>query len=156
MKRRIKKKFINLTLIYLIVLTPKLVINTYSKYESIINKQSEVSIAKWDINTTFSNKDLNLISGNTIDDYILTINSLSEVGYEYKIILSNVPDDILVSLNDSNYIPPDNHQIIFNYQISTKNKYQNIILHFKPLINVPNLNNYKIKIDIELIQLGGV
>lgn len=157
MKRKVKKKFINLLFIYILLLSPKLIINTYSKYQSINYKQGNISIAKWNNDTLFSSNDVNLVSGNTTDDYILTINSLSEVGCEYKIILSNVPNDLLVSFNDSDYIEPNNNKIIFNNYIEAGRIYQeNIVLHFKSLIDLPNLDNYKIKIDVVFSQIGGV
>ena len=153
MKRRLKRKFINLIIIYLLILTPKLVINTYSKYGSIIEKQSNISIAKWDMTTNFSNNEINLISGNNTIDYTLSINSLSEVGYKYYIMLSNVPDTIIVEFNNREYVP-NNHQItIESNNISPGINNQDILLKFKSLIDTPDITNLKIKIDVLLKQM---
>ena len=153
MKRKVKRKFINLLIIYLLILTPKFIINSYSKYGSIIEKKSNIGIAKWDMTINFSNDEINLVSGNNTNDYTLSINSLSEVGYKYYIILSNVPDTIIVEFNNLEYTP-NNHQIILeSNNIGVGINKQDILLKFKSLIDTPDISNLKIKIDVILKQM---
>lgn len=151
-KRRLKKKFIIFLTIYVFYLTPYLIINSYSKYEGIINKEGSIAIAKWDVSAIIPDTTLNIISENNYQDYIISITNNSEVKVNGFIILSDIPDGILVELNDSEFRYPDrNHQIKFSIELNKDSSF-NYQLRFKSDIDSPNLNNYETNIDVILNQ----
>lgn len=151
-KRRLKKKFIIFLTIYVFYLTPYLIINSYSKYESMIKKESSVAIAKWDVSTSIPDATLNIISENNYQEYNVDITNKSEVSINGLIVLSDIPDGILVSLNDSEFRYPDNnHQIKYNIKLD-KESSSNYQLRFKSNLSSPNLNDYEVNIDIFLNQ----
>lgn len=151
-KRRLKKKFIIFLMIYVFYLAPYLIITSYSKYESMIKKESSVAIAKWEVSASIPDATLNIISENGYQEYNVDITNNSEVSINGFIILSDIPDGILVSINDSEFINSDiNHQIKYNIELN-KESSSNYQLRFKSKLSSPNLNDYEVNIDVLLNQ----
>lgn len=113
-KYRIKKKPIIIIILAIITFTNSYLI---AKYTSSFNGNSQSSIAKW--NVTYDTSDnasdtLNLVSGNITRDYIIKITSTSEVSARYSIVLSNVPNEMEVKIDNGTFQTPVNNQIVFN------------------------------------------
>lgn len=109
----INKKSIIIILFVLIIFS-----NSYllAKYTSVLNGSSNSSIAKWSVSYDTNDNDgdvLSLISGNSTKDYIIKVTSTSEVSANYSIILTNVPNEMKVKLDNGVYKLPTNNTIIF-------------------------------------------
>ena len=80
---------------------------SYSRYIERGNGKTQTSLAKWDVSlspTTTNSADapLELIAHSvTSADYVFTITSLSEVASDYSLILSNVPSDLTVVIDNN-------------------------------------------------------
>ncbi len=118
MKKKIvfKKKYITFLLIYFVLFTSYFSILTLSKYVSTSEKAGTSTIAKWEVFTDTSdneNDTLNIVSGNTPQNYILKVTSTSEVAATYSVFLTNLPDELEISIDNGEYQIPVNNEIIF-------------------------------------------
>ena len=112
-----KRKFLKFLLVYLIMSTSALSIITLSKYTSTSAGNGSMKIAKWDVtlNTSDNTSDnINIISGNNTVSYTLKVKSLSEVKVGYTIKISNVPNDILVKLDNGSNTSPTSGVVTFS------------------------------------------
>ena len=99
----VKKKFMTFLLVYFVLFTSYFSIITLSKYVGVTNRSGTVAIAKWDVSLDTSDNNSNIVSvtiGNTNPTYVLKITSLSETKALYSIVLSDLPEDLEVKLND--------------------------------------------------------
>lgn len=112
-----KFKFRKSTIIFLILIAV-IFSSTYflAKYTSSLNGSDSASVAKWNVsyNTNSTSGDvLNLVSGNVTSSYTINVTSTSEVSANYSIILSNVPSEMEVKLDNGTYRTPTNNKIEF-------------------------------------------
>lgn len=96
------------------LLTSFFVIRTYSKFSSSVDKTGSLSIAKWDVLANIPTEDINLVAGNNIDTYTLTVTSKSEVATNYSIVISNLPIGVQVALDNNNYKNVSSGKVQFN------------------------------------------
>jgi len=116
-KKRFKhSKFAILLLLCLTLLTLSHVNNAKSKYKSETNGTSNATVAKWDVSLTpvTIGNEFDIVTGNTIVDYSIKVLSNSDVSCRYSIIISNVPNDIKVSLDDGTEQTPSNNKVTFS------------------------------------------
>lgn len=113
-----KKLVIRKKTIIIIILAIITFSNSYliAKYTSFFNGLASSNVAKW--NVTYDTSDnisdtLNLVSGNGTKDYIIKVTSASEVAVNYSIILSNVPSEMEVKIDNEAYKTPVNNCIEF-------------------------------------------
>lgn len=115
-KIRIRKKTIIMIILATITFSNSYLI---ARYASLFNGTSSSSVAKWavtyDTSDNVSNT-LNIVSGNETQDYIIKVTSTSEVSVNYSIVLSNVPSEMEVTIDNKITKTPDNntHIIEFN------------------------------------------
>ncbi len=151
------KKYIHFLLIYFVIFSFNIIVNTYSKYNNNLLINKSIAIAKWNIEASLPNETLDLVSGSNIEDYIINISYKSEVASNYIIKLTNVPDEIEVSLNNNSYISSNNNQIIIDVRtINSSKEILNIqdTLHFKSTLATPNLLNHPIQIEVIFNQVN--
>ena len=113
-----KNNIINKKSIIIIIFVLIIFSNSYllAKYTSVLNGSSNSSIAKWSVSYDTNDNDgdvLSLISGNITKDYIIKVTSTSEVSANYSILLTNVPNEMEVKLDNGVYKLPTNNTIIF-------------------------------------------
>ncbi len=87
-----------------------------AKFQSTSNSTTGAKVAKWSVSiepVTASNV-LNIVTGSTAQDYIVKVKSLSEVSSAYSLIVSNVPNDVTVSLDDGTAQTPVNNTVTFS------------------------------------------
>ena len=118
MKKKItnKKKLTTFLLIYLILFTSYFSLITLSKYVGTTSGSGTTTIAKWEVSTDTTDNlsnTVDVIIGNTTQSYTLKITSTSDVKAMYSIVLSNVPSDVQVKLENSSTYP--------TYQTPTNN-----------------------------------
>ena len=115
--RIFKIKKIGFIAICFAVLVIYITITTLSRYTCLYIKNQNISIAKWEVNLDTSDNEsdtLNIVSGNAAKNYILKIISSSEIAVNYSVIVSNLPNEIEVKIDDGNYQTPINNKITFN------------------------------------------
>ena len=155
-KRKMKKKFVVFFSLYIVILSSYFFIRTFSKYSTSVNKLGSITVAKWDVSANIPTSDINLIAGNNIENYTLTVTSESEVATDYSIIISNLPDNIQVALDDDNYIDAVNGQVEFNsaggFNANAANSSDTHVLKIKALVDADSQVNRKISVDVVFAQ----
>ena len=155
-KRKLKKKFVVFFSLYFIIISSFFFFFTYSKYSGTINKTGSVTVAKWGVSANLPTDNIDLIAGNNIDTYTLTVNSESEVATDYNIIISNLPNNIQVALDNDNYVDVVDGQVIFtnagSFNANASNTSNTHILKIKALIDADTETNRKINVDVVFNQ----
>ena len=138
--------------------------NSYflARYNSNVQGADNVNVACWNVNADISNNDndsLSLVSGNGTAEYRIIITSESEVAANYSIVLSNVPNDLEVKLdNDEDFRVITNNTItIDNAGSFTANDSEIEHIHtlkFSYPINSNNIGSKSIKIDVIINQIN--
>ncbi len=85
--------------------------DTISKYKSTVQDTTTASVAKWDVSIEpiSASNVINMVTGGASQDYLIKVKSLSEVSSYYSIIVTNIPNDVKVSIdNGTEYTPSDN------------------------------------------------
>lgn len=116
-KFTIKKKYITFLILYFVLFTSYFSVVTLSKYVGTISDSGTKTIAKWEVSTDTSDNEsdtLDMVVGNTTQSYTLKVTSTSETKAIYSIVLSNVPNEIQVKLDNGTYQTPTNNVINFN------------------------------------------
>lgn len=129
-----------------------------AKYISSLNGSDDIAVAKWSVEAVSNTDTLNVVSGNTVGVYALTVTSTSEVSVEYSIILSNVPSQLEVKIDDGVYRTADqNNNITFDsvgmFGVNGPGDAHVHSLTFNsPLgANVPNIN--EVDVDVRFTQV---
>ena len=157
-KRALRRKIIDFLIIYFLVFTLNFTTNTFSKYVGRIEGNGRMDIAKWDVDVDneISTKSINLVSGNTAQEYSFEVKSNSETAAKYDIILTNVPNDVKVSIDGHDLKRPTNNEIRFidvgafkaNDTIRTKTH----VLKFITTINTEIQSNTNINLNVVFVQ----
>ena len=138
-----------------------LISNTYfnAKYRSRFSGTGSARVAKWNtnVNTDGNLNKLFVVSENTNDtsSYTITVNSVSEVASKYSIILSNVPTNLQVKLDDGMYRGTNNGIITFDggsFLVGGETT-RTHTLTFKDLLNSDNYGDMTIGIDVIIEQI---
>lgn len=111
---KIRKKTIIILILSIITFSSSYLL---ARYTSSVNGNDYARVAKWDVtyDTSDNGSDtINLISGNQTGEYIIKVTSSSEVAVNYSIVLSNLPDEIEVKVDNGTYRTPINNIIEFN------------------------------------------
>ena len=144
-----KKIIICLVLIFAVFV---LISNTYfnAKYRTRISGNDNTMIAKWNVGINTDNNlaklylvsESNLENENNTNSYQIIVNNTSEVTAKYSIVISNVPSDIQVKLDDGMYRGANNDGIITFSNVGTflvgDNTPRTNILTFRDLISSNN------------------
>ena len=129
-----------------------------SKYKSNAGGDSNATIAEWVValNPVTEGNDFNMVTGNTNVDYTIKVKSSSQVSCNYTIIISNVPNDIKVCLDDVNEKSPSENRVIFSnvgsFIIGDGIEEKTHKLSFSAPIE-SNANNNQINIQVVFTQI---
>ena len=153
-KRELRKRIIDFLIIYFLVFTLNFTTNTFSKYVGRIDGNGKMNIAKWEVtvDNEISNKTINLVSGNTTQDYSFDVISNSEIATNYAVILTNVPNDIKVSIDGHDLKAPINNRIEFenvgSFEANDTSNINTHTLRFETTIDTEIQNNTNINLNI--------
>ena len=157
-KRALRRKITDFLIVYFLIFTLNFTANTFSKYIGRIEGNGRMDVAKWDVDVDneISTKNISLVSGNTTQEYSFEVRSNSETAAKYDIILTNVPDDVKVSIDGHDLKRPTNNEIKFldvgafkaNDTIRTKTH----VLKFITTINTEIQSNTNINLDVVFVQ----
>lgn len=160
MKRRLKKKCIAFLSIYALFFVSCFTLITLAKYTSLLNRNGNVSVAKWDVsiaganNTTLSTMVIGKSS--TYQDYTLTVTSLSEVGITYSAVITGVPTGVQIQVDDNTIYTPTNNTITINnlgsFSANASNTTHTHKLSFIVPIDTDTITNQALDIDVIFVQ----
>ena len=158
-KLKLKNKFKVFFSLYFVFLTFYLTLFSFSKYIGFITDEKIANIAGWDVSIDDSKNQLDeitLIAGNTQYDYVLAIQSTSEVATTYSIHLKNLPDNINISLDGSAPIKPANNKVTFlgvgSFNANEQNKEKTHSITFSAPLGFQTINNQKIDVEVTFTQ----
>ena len=157
-KRALRKKITSFLLLYFLVFTLNFTTNTFSKYIGRINENSSINIAKWDVgvDNEISTKSINLVSGNNTQEYSFEVKSNSETAAKYDIILTNVPDDVKVSIDGHDLKSPTNNEIRFidvgAFKANDTTRTKTHVLRFITTIDTEIQDNTNINLSVVFVQ----
>ena len=154
-KEKLKKNISTFLFIYLIFIASYFSILTFSKYIGKSTGNGTTTIAKWEVSLDTSDNTsdtLNIVNGNTIQNYILKIISTSDVKAQYSIVLSNLPNQLEVKLDNGNYQIPTNNTITFTnvgyINANAQNRTATHTLTFNVPLNANTIEASEINIDV--------
>lgn len=151
-KRALRRKIIDFLIIYFLVFTLNFTTNTFSKYIGRIEGNGRMDVAKWDVDVDneISTKSISLVSGNTTQEYTFDVISNSEIAAKYDIILTNVPNDVKVSLDGGTKKTPNNNRVEFSdaglFEANDSNNTNTHILNFETTIDTEVQENTNINL----------
>lgn len=129
-----------------------------AKYISSFDGADDTSVAKWSVETAANTDELNLVSGNNVGVYILTITSASEVSASYSVILSNIPNGMEVKIDNGAYqIADGGGSIVFDnvgvLSIGNNNgtNIHNLTFNSPLGTNIPSIN--EVDVDVRFVQV---
>ena len=156
----IARRIITFLCVYSVLFTTNYSMSTFSRYQSNSANTSSAGVAKWDVsvNQLSSTNVLGIVSGDEVaQSYRLKVESDSDVTVSYNITLSNLPDEIMVSLDGEAYQTPVDNEIVYSsvgiFNVTDQIKEKEHILYFKVPIDsdVPSTN--EIDVDVTLTQV---
>lgn len=155
-----KKKILKILLLMIVLLLASYTIKTFAIFRKFGSGTGSFNAATWNVSRSQSQSgdSIDISPGSTTDDYILTVQSSSEVDVVYSIIISNLPSGVEVDLDNSGhyYIPTDgtltiqtaNTVINYNDDIKTKTH----TLTFRATSGASLVAEQEIDIDVEFKQ----
>ena len=141
------------------MLTSYSAFNTLSKYASQVNTSDQASVARFSVNASGNNANIDMIAGNGGSSltYTVTVTSTSEVATNYSIKLTNVPTGVKVKLDNGSYISGTNNEISFNnagtFAPNDSNSTRTHTLTFMAEIGASTQSNASIGIDVVFTQV---
>ena len=155
-----KKKLVKLLLLVIAIPLVFYAIQTFAIFRKSGSGIGSLDTATWSVsrNQSQSGDSINIYPGGATDSYTLTVQSNSEVDVLYKIIISNLPDDVEVDLDNTGYLPPtasgsltiETANTVINYNDATKTKTHT--LTFRATSEASFITNQEINIDVEFRQ----
>ena len=135
-------------LLCLIVFTLSQAFNTTSKYKSEANASTNAKVAKWDVSITpvTQTNSFNMVAGNSSPvEYTVRVTSNSEVSSIYSIVVSNIPNNVKVSLDGGTEQTPTNNTVTFQnagtLNVGSTNTYNDHRLLFDAPIEAAAVTN---------------
>ena len=134
-------------------------VQTFAMFRKEKTSTGTLNAATWSVtrNQSQSGDSIEIIPGVSTDSYTLTVQSNSEVDVIYSIIISNLPSDVEVDLDNSgNYRTASAGTLIIspagaiNYNDSVKTKTHTLTFRATP--EATPIANQKIDIDVEFKQ----
>lgn len=165
-KKRLKKKYIVFLSLYVLSFILYYSVTSFAKYSSLITKNTNIAVAKWDVSLAGSdNSEVlpTIVIGDdqTYQDYNLTVTSSSEVGITYTVVLTNVPSDLRVTVDGNRTFSPDETNKIVMPDLGTfdaidgNSTRTNVhTLTFIVPIDSEAFSNQVIDIDVEFSQVA--
>ena len=147
--------------IYALLFTLCFGVLTMAKYTGVVEETGTVSIAKWDVSV--AGEDSQTLPTITIGDsttyqvYNLNVTSESEVALTYDLKISNVPNDLIVEIDNVEYQPINNEIIIDDLGSFEANDAEPTKVHtmkFIVPIDSETIDAQKLDIDVVFTQVA--
>lgn len=127
---------------------------TYATYRFKTNGSGSIENASWDVSLIGNEDDIELISGNNEQAYLITVNNNSEVDITYSITITDLPDNVKVKLDNGEYIKEVNNKVVFEdvgtilYTQGSKNH----TLTFTAPLDTEEIESQDFNINVEFKQ----
>ncbi len=157
-KRALRRKITDFLILYFLIFTLNFTTNTFSKYVGRIDGNGSMNVAKWDVSVDdeISTKSISLVAGNTTQNYTFDVISNSEIAANYDIILTNVPNDVKVSIDSGTKKTPSNNRVEFlnagSFNANDSSNTNTHTLNFETTIDTGVQNNTNINLSIVFEQ----
>jgi lipoprotein-anchoring transpeptidase ErfK/SrfK len=154
-RRRVRPSIVLITILLLVVIT---VPTSIALMRKSTTGTGTLKAAKWDVDLTEDDdNNLEVIRGELSNDrYTFTVSNDSEVDVVYKVILSNVPNNVQVKLDDGTYEGPTDGTITIDpagtLLYSAQGSEQTHTLTFKALWGASLVTNEQIQLDVVISQ----
>ena len=162
-KRRAKRvalvrKLMTFSFLYLIFFTVHFSMITFSKYTGISAGNGNTSVAKWEVSAdnNISSKNISLIAGSDPQEYKIRVTGKSEVSSKYSIVISNVPNNVKISLDGGTQKLPEDNEISFSnagqFEANDTNFTHEHTLNFYALVEADQVQNRQLSLNIIFTQ----
>ena len=154
-RRKIRPSIVFITILFLVMITIPASIALLRKSAS---GSGTLRAAIWDVDLTEDDDNsLEVIRGELSNDrYTFVVSNDSEVDVVYKIILSNVPNNVQVKLDNGEYQSPTSGTITIDpagtLLYSAGGSEQSHTLTFKAMNNAALVNNAQLQLDVVISQ----
>ena len=144
-----------LTLILILILFCVFSISlAYSTLRNNYSGKGSIKGASWEVAMMGNSDNIEITSGNSEQEYIITVNNNSEVDVVYSIQLTNLPSGVKVKLDDEEYKMEDNNQITFKdvgtllYGSNSKKH----TLTFSATLDAVEITNHDFNVNVQFKQ----
>lgn len=156
MKKKTKRILI-FVICFLFVFSIYFSINTLAKYSSNVVTSKATDVAKWEVLSLNEEEEtINLSPGGDAMSYLLRITSKSDVKTNYSIVITNLPDTVMVSIDHGMFEEPVNNTVTFsniNYYIDASDaSVKEHIISFKAIDGAQTVADREIDLDVVFIQ----
>ncbi len=134
---------------------------TVAKHVGETEKAGTISVAKWDVSLVGENSQtlptITIGDSSTYQIYNLRVMSESEVALNYSLKISNVPSDLIVEIDNVEYIPINNEISINNLGSFVANDPETTKIHqmkFIVPIDSETIDAQKLDIDVTFTQIA--
>ncbi len=146
-----------IVLIVLAVLTSFFSVATFAKFREAINSSSsDVTIAKWNVQTSNDeNKNVSVIAGEDGSTFTVRVKSESEVASTYSIVVSNIPANVEVKLDDGTKESSETGTLTFDdirtISVGDTTTYEHT-LTFSTSLSSEEISNQEVTVDVIFTQ----
>lgn len=159
MKGILKNKKVRVFIfIYIIILSSYFSIYTFSKYIGRVNGDGQIGVAKWNVSLAGDSDSISVMSGGNGVVYNLDVTSNSQVGIDYYVSMSGVPDGVSVSLDEGGELIATDGVINFGkvgtIYANAEEKTVNHKLTIKASLEANGVTNKNVNIDVKFIQIN--
>ena len=160
-KRRLKKKYVIFLSLYFIVFISHFTIVTFAKYTSFLNREGNLSVAKWDIDFVGADNQvlptMTIGKSSTYQNYNLSITSTSEIAINYSIVISDVPTGVRVQVDDDTIYNERYNEIIIpdlgSFDADDNNVTHNHKLTLIVPLGIDTIDNQVLNMDVIFTQI---
>ena len=162
-KKRLKKKYIVFLCLYALSFVLYYSSTSLARYATEINQAGNVGVAKWDVSLSGASSEtletITIGDDDTYQEYNLTVTSNSEVALTYSAVLTNVPNDLYIIVDDDETNPHHSQSgtITLNnlgsFEAADQDNTHVHKLKFIVPIGSDTITNQKIDIDVVFSQV---
>ena len=158
MKKKRRRLRPSIVLIAILLLVGTIIPTSIALMRKSATGTGTLKASKWDVDLTEDNDNsLEVIRGELSNDtYTFTVSNDSEVDVEYKVILSNVPENVQVKLDNGEFRSPSSGTITIDpagtLLYSAQGSEQTHTLTFKALWGASLVTNEQIQLDVVIAQ----
>lgn len=160
MKKKLKKKYVAFLSVYALFFISYFSLITLAKYTNLLNRNGNVSVAKWDVSIAGDNNitlpTMVIGKSSSYQDYNLSVTSTSEVGINYSVIVTNVPEGVQIQVDDGSIYNEDNNKIIItnlgSFSSNDNNTTHTHKISFIVPIGIETITNQELDMDVIFTQ----
>ena len=152
------RKITTFSFLYLVFITIHFSMIAFSKYAGTSAGNGNINVAKWEVSAdnSISSKNISLIAGSDPQEYKIKVTGKSEVSSKYSIVISNVPNNVKISLDGGAQKLPEDNEISFSnagqFEANDTNFTHEHTLNFYALVEADQVQNRQLSLNIIFTQ----